>query len=298
VTGTPLVPAPPDRTGGDADALVALSVIDGARPMTPVPPPPGLVSALQGVHKIMTTLGALVVSDLPMPAVENRWGPFLLQETVGRGRYGVVHRAFDPAVARDVAVKLYPGDALPSEPRLLARVRHPGVVTVFGAAVHDGRPGIWMELVHGRTLAERLAAEGPLPVQEVARIARELCRALEAVHAADLVHQDVKPQNVMEQADGRIVLMDFGAGLAREAAAVPPRRLSGTPLYMAPEVVRGQSPSPASDLYSLGVLLYQLLTGTYPAYAADWKELAAVHARRVIDARRACTAASSFQSAA
>jgi Tol biopolymer transport system component len=272
-----------DPDSSDADARIALSVVDG---QPPPDAPAALVSALAGVQKIMTTLGALVNDGAPMPAGDTHWGPFLVKETVGRGRFGIVYRAFDPVMAREVAVKLYADGELPAEPRLMARVRHPNVVTIHGAAIHDGRAGIWMELLAGRTLAARLEADGPLPEDAVARIGVELCRALEAVHGAGLVHQDVKPRNVMEQPDGRIVLMDFGAGLPAPRDGASPCALSGTPLYMAPEVVLGRPPSPRSDVYSLGVLLYQLLTGTYPAYAADWKELSALHARRVIDVRK------------
>src|SRR5262245_14427652 len=111
----------------------------------------------------MATLGTLgpAAGVVPLPPPCPTWGPFTLQEQVGRGSFGVVCRGFDPAVAREIAVKLYSGDELPSEPRLMARVRHPNVVTVFGAAVHDGRPGIWMEFVHGRTLADRVQNQGP-----------------------------------------------------------------------------------------------------------------------------------------
>src|SRR6185436_2251464 len=143
----------------------------------------------------------------------------------------VVCRAFDPAVDRMVAVKLYRKTELPEEPRMMARVRHPNVVTVFGAAVHDGRAGIWMELIHGRTLAERVQAEGPLSPSEAIRVGIALASAVQAVHDAHLVHQDIKPQNVMEEATGRVVLMDFGAGLPKSDDPHAPDRLVGTPLY-------------------------------------------------------------------
>ena len=158
-------------------------------------------------------------------AAPSTWGPFVIHERVGRGGFGSVHRAFDPAVDRDVAVKLYAAASLPAEPRLMARVRHPNVVTVFGAAVHDGHPGICMELIRGRTLADRLQVEGPLPPIEVERIGLTLCGALAAVHAARLVHQDIKAHNVIEDDGGRIVLMDFGAG----SPATSPRGRSASP---------------------------------------------------------------------
>ena len=237
------------------------------------------VDQLETVQRIITAFQSLESArpePLPFPA----WGPFVLKESIGRGTFGVVYRAYDPAVARDIAVKLYAGAELPSEPRLMARVRHSNVVTVFGAAVYDARPGIWMELVRGRTLAERVQARGPLPLDEVVRIGVDLCGALGAVHAAHLVHQDVKPRNVVEQDDGRIVLMDFGAGGAWVQQGSEPGRLCGTPLFMAPEVLAGKPPSVQSDVYSLGVVLYYLLTGTYPPYAADITELRRMHERQ------------------
>ena len=129
------------------------------------------------------------------------------------------------------------------EARALARVRHPSVVCVHGADMHDGRAGLWMELVRGRTLAQLVAANGLFGPREAAGIGQDLCRALAAVHAEHLVHRDVKAQNVMRGlAGGRIVLMDFGA--------------SHTPLYLAPEVLAGGRDTVASDLDALGVLLY------------------------------------------
>jgi Tol biopolymer transport system component/serine/threonine protein kinase len=239
---------------------------------------PELVEELLRVRTIIQAFDSLGVAPAATPPPIPKWGPFVLREQVGRGRFGTVCRGFDPAVQRDVAVKLYSSSELPAEPRLMARVRHPNVVTVFGAAVHDGRPGIWMEFIHGHTLGHRVESEGPLPPDEVLRIGIGLCNALTAVHGAQLVHQDVKARNVMQEDSGRVVLMDFGAGLPSGDGDAP-ERLSGTPVYMAPEVVLGARPSVASDVYSLGVLLYYLLTGTYPVYAPDIDDLRRQHER-------------------
>src|SRR4029077_3080841 len=123
------------------------------------------------------------------------------------------------------------------EGRLLARVRHPNVVTVYGVAAHEQRVGLWMELVRGATLEQQLGAHGPLSAREAALIGIDLCRALAAIHAAGLIHRDVKAQNVMREDGGSIVLMDLGT--SREAdgrltRSVP--ELAGTPLYLAPEI--------------------------------------------------------------
>lgn len=209
------------------------------------------------------------------------WGPLTLVERIGEGAFGEVFRARDGELHREVALKLLcagrDADAASplTEGRLLARVRHPNVVTVYGGASHDGRAGLWMEVVRGQTLAARLRQEGPLPVTDVVRIGVSLCEALSAVHAAGLLHRDVKAQNVMVEDDGRVVLMDFGAGRDESTHEAD---MAGTPLYLAPEVFTGRSPSVQSDIYSLGVLLFHLLTTSHPVVADTAADLAAAHA--------------------
>jgi Tol biopolymer transport system component len=268
------------RAKDDPDDQLVLNVLDSdeIHPAVPAEAPAELVDELLRVRAIIQAFDSLGVAPASTPAPAPKWGPFLLKEQVGRGRFGIVCRGFDPAVQRDVAVKLYSNHELPAEPRLMARVRHPNVVTVFGAAVHEDRPGIWMEFIHGQTLGHRVEVEGPLSPQEVQRIGIALCDALTAVHGAQLVHQDIKARNVMQEDSGRVVLMDFGAGLPSAQGAAP-ERLSGTPVYMAPEVVLGARPTVESDVYSLGVLLYYLLTGTYPVYAPDIEDLRRLHER-------------------
>jgi eukaryotic-like serine/threonine-protein kinase len=278
----------------DEEAELALSVVD-ADGADSVPSDAGerieIVAELESVRSLVKAFQSLDTAPRhrhlppPMPS----WGPFILKEEVGRGGFGIVCRGFDPATDREIAVKLYRGSDLPAEPRLLGPVRHDNVVRVYGAAVHDGKPGIWMEFVAGRTLADRVQADGPVSPAEARRIGIALCEALTAVHAAGVVHQDVKPRNVMEEDGGRILLMDFGAGLSsREPSdAREVRRFSGTPLYMAPEVIGGGTPSVASDVYSLGVFLFYLLTGTYPVYATNLQELTRLHDRqRDVSSRR------------
>ncbi len=223
----------------------------------------------------------------PGDAVEATWGDLGLVEIIGRGAFGVVYRAWDAKLARDVAVKLLPDDrasgqtpGVIEEGRLLARVRHPHVVTVYGADRREGQVGIWMELVRGRTLEAIVREHGPFGAAEAALIGQHVCSALAAVHQAGLLHRDVKAQNVMRETGGRIVLMDLGAGLEQprdDTAAVDP---AGTPAYMAPELFARGQPSVQSDLYSVGMLLFRLLTGGNVVEAATVRDLREAHAAR------------------
>jgi Protein kinase domain len=225
-----------------------------------------------------------VADQAPLPATFT-WAHLEVQEEIGRGGFGRVYRAWDPTLAREVALKIVTlleherGGAAEAlrEGRLLARVRHANVVTVYGAQQVGNQIGLWMELVRGRSLARIVASDGPLSSDEATVIGVSLCRALAAVHVAGLLHRDIKAHNVMREGGGRIVLMDFGAGRELEHAAAHQPRAQGTPLYMAPEVVAGGPASAASDIYSLGVLLYFLVTGTYPVIGRSVPEIATAH---------------------
>ena len=212
------------------------------------------------------------------------WGPLRLEKAVGRGAFSQVYRAVDP-LGRHVAVKLLSqrlgGDDLSArvldEGRVLASVKHPNIVVVHGADEHDGRVGLWMEFVHGRTLAAVVEARGAHSADEAIVIGRALCGALAAVHAKGLVHGDVKAHNVMREEGGRVVLMDFGAGRSMQPSASGMDMLAGTPLYLCPERLRGGPPTAATDIYSLGVLLYHLVTRDYPVEGATRAEVDEAH---------------------
>jgi serine/threonine-protein kinase len=215
-----------------------------------------------------------------------KWGHLSLFERLGGGSFGDVHRAWDRQLERDVALKLLRGDAAADDPRtsrianegrLLARVRHPNVISVHGVAVHDGRIGLWMELVRGATLEQLLQQRGPFGAREAALIGIDLCRALAAIHAAGLIHRDVKAQNVMREEGGRIVLMDLGTGRESGGTNDASADMAGTPLYLAPEIFNGGSASVRTDLYSLGVLLYRLVTVSFPVRARSIEDLRAAH---------------------
>jgi tRNA A-37 threonylcarbamoyl transferase component Bud32 len=215
-----------------------------------------------------------------------RWGHLLLRRRIGAGAFGEVFHAHDVWLDHPVALKLLKPEIAQSdfsnrilhEARRLARVRHPNVVNVHGADMHEGRIGFWMDLIEGETLTE-LVARGRLSHGEASHIGREVCLALAAVHGANLIHRDVKAQNVMRAFNGgRIILMDFGAGEFMDRPSSD-RRMRGTPLYLAPELFERASASVASDVYATGVLLFYLVTGGFPVTGSSIDALADAHRR-------------------
>jgi eukaryotic-like serine/threonine-protein kinase len=259
-----------------------------------------IVANLAVLHRSLPdpSLSATARRSHPLPSIGN-WAHLALTERLGSGSFGEVYRAWDRRLEREIALKLLrpgvtetrPGDPessrIAEEGRLLARVRHPNVITVHGVEVHDGRVGLCMELIRGTTLEESLQRRGPFSAREASLIGIDLCRALAAIHGAGLIHRDVKAQNVMREDGGRIVLMDLGTG--RETRGGAGSDLTGTPLYLAPEIFEGASANESTDLYSLGMLLYHLVTGTFPVRAANLNELRDAHAAgsgvRLRDAR-------------
>jgi len=278
---------PPENAAPDALPLAAPS----AAPATPVAPSP--------VGGTPTgTVRASASFETETTEVET-WGTLRLIDRVGNGVFGEVYRAYDEQLQREVALKLLkPGTRSTNrliakvlhEGRLLARVRHPNVVNVYGVETHHGRVGLWMEFIKGCTLEQLLQRQGLFGAREAALVGQDLCRALAAVHASGLIHRDVKAQNVMREEGGRVVLMDFGTGIPRrEEEAGESSPAAGTPLYLAPELLDGQDASIASDIYGLGVLLFHLVTGTYPVSATSLNGMREAHQQgsrhRLQDAR-------------
>jgi serine/threonine-protein kinase len=222
----------------------------------------------------------------PRGAAPERWGHLRLLERVGRGAFGDVYRAWDTRLDREVALKILPAapvtgrqqaNTIIYEGRLLARVRHTNVVTIHGAEQIGDQIGLWMEFVRGRTLEQLLRQGKVFSSTEVSEIGVELARAVAAVHAAGLLHRDIKAHNVTRGDDGRVVLMDFGAG--KELDDNTSSDLTGTPLYLAPEVLAGRPATVQSDIYSLGVLLYHLLTNSYPISGRTIRDVRTAHER-------------------
>ncbi|EFL39624.1 serine/threonine-protein kinase [Streptomyces griseoflavus] len=205
-------------------------------------------------------------------------GRYRLLAKLGHGGMGTVWRAKDETVDREVAVKeprvpehlpererVNASERMRREARAAARLDHPAVVNVHDVAVVDGRPWIVMELVQGRSLGAVLQEEGTLSAREAARVGLEVLGALEAAHAAGILHRDVKPDNVLLGRYDRVVLTDFGiAQIEGETSLTDTGGFVGSPEYIAPERVLGQRPGPASDLWSLGVVLYAATEGVSP----------------------------------
>ncbi|BCJ56088.1 hypothetical protein Asp14428_75630 [Actinoplanes sp. NBRC 14428] len=214
-------------------------------------------------------------------------GRYRLTGPLGRGGMGVVWRAHDVLLGRDVAIKEihgpYAGDvdlvvrrAL-REAQAAARLRHRGIVTVHDVVTSQGRPWIVMELIRGRSLDQVIAADGPLPPASAAAVALEVLDALEAAHGQGILHRDVKPANILLAGD-RAVLTDFGIAAIDGATGLTGTGLIiGSPEYLAPERISGLPATAAADLWGLGVTLYAALTGRSPFHREDTRTtLAAV----------------------
>src|SRR4051812_13809581 len=209
-------------------------------------------------------------------------GRYVLSEQVGSGGMGVVWRGYDELLRRQVAVKVLHsptqmGDEererlarmTVREARAVAAVDDPSAVRVFDIVEQDGRPWIVMEYLDGSTLTDLIRERGPLPADEVIRVGQSLLSALEAAHAAGVLHRDVKPSNVMIAPDGRVALTDFGIATSLDgdkdgADTTTSGVIVGSPAYMSPERARGEPPTPASDLWSLGATLWTAAEGRPP----------------------------------
>jgi serine/threonine protein kinase len=205
-------------------------------------------------------------------------GRYRLQAPIGRGAMGVVWRARDQLLDRDVAVKeVQIADTLTDaeranayqrtlrEAKTAARLNHPAVVTVYDVCEDEGRPWIVMQLIHAQSLDQVLATSGPLSPRRAAEMARQLLSALSVAHAAGVMHRDVKPSNVLLGSDDRAVLTDFGiATFQGDPKLTQTGMVMGSPGFTAPERIRGEDASPASDLWSLGATLFAAVEGHGP----------------------------------
>ena len=204
-------------------------------------------------------------------------GDYELIEELGRGGMGVVFRARQISLDREVAIKMILRGRLASEADLqrflaeasaTARLQHPNIVPVYEAGDIEGRPFFSMQLVNGETLAERVINQGPLPQREIAKIVASIARAIGFAHEQGILHRDLKPSNILLASDGTPLITDFGLAkqTGSDASLTRSGMLVGTPAYMSPEQAGGRRNliGPASDVYSLGCVLYFALTGRSP----------------------------------
>ncbi|MCM2334938.1 MAG: serine/threonine protein kinase, partial [Anaeromyxobacteraceae bacterium] len=219
------------------------------------------------------------LAEVPRPDLPPEWaaglrpgaavGRFIIEREIGRGGFGVVYAALDPELGRTVALKLLKpgsaparkgGDWLRREAEAVARLSHANIVTVHDFGRSPVGAYLVFELLRGETLAARLT-RGPLPVGELLRVALAVARALAHAHAASVLHRDLKPANVFLCADGTVKVLDFGIAhlFEREGPST-----GGTPAYMAPEQWRDETGDARTDLFALGVLLHEMLTGVLP----------------------------------
>jgi eukaryotic-like serine/threonine-protein kinase len=203
---------------------------------------------------------------------------YALRAPLGRGGMGVVWRAQDAVLGREVAIKevVFPPamaeqERRPAQARVLrearaaARLNHPGAVTLYDVVADHGVTFIVMELVDAPTLADLVRADGPLPVERVAEIGAQVAGALEAAHAAGIVHRDVKPANVMVAERGAAKLADFGiASLQGDPQLTSTGLVIGSPAYMAPEQAKGEESGPAADFWALGATMFYAVEGEPP----------------------------------
>ncbi|HEY4769742.1 MAG TPA: serine/threonine-protein kinase, partial [Myxococcales bacterium] len=198
-------------------------------------------------------------------------GRFELRGRIGAGGLAEVFAARDRATGAEVAVKLLHAHLVQDlgtrerfrrELSIARSLEHPGIVRVFDLHAHQGRPFISMELLRGRTLHQRLLQDGPLPPQEARRIAQAICSALRAAHREGVIHRDLKPQNVFLTEAGTVKVLDFGvARLAGQSRLTAQNALAGTPGYIAPEVLAGEAGDARADLYALGAIWFEMLSG-------------------------------------
>src|SRR5438309_9152588 len=216
-------------------------------------------------------------------------GRYRLESRVGAGGMSTVYCALDVTLQRQVAIKLLnrevAGDSdqlerFHREARAVAQLSHPHVVGVIDAGEDEGRPYIVFEYVEGETLKERIRRLGRLEIPEAVAYAIEIGRALGAAHERSIVHRDVKPQNVMIDSEGSAKITDFGiARTLTEEGLTADGRVLGTTDYVSPEQALGQGVSGQSDLYALGVVLFEMLTGDVPFKAENQAAVAMKHVR-------------------
>jgi serine/threonine-protein kinase len=214
-------------------------------------------------------------------------GRYSLERELGRGGMGVVYLAREVRLDRPVAIKLLP-PAMAADPKLrerflreartAAKLSHPNVIPIHAVEEVEGGRFVFfaMAFVEGETLTERVRSRGPLPPSEAARVLRDVAWALAYAHGQGVIHRDVKPDNILLESTGRVLVADFGiAGIVAGAGALAGGEVIGTPEFMSPEQALGEAIDARSDLYSLGIVGYFILSGTLPFTGAQATEVLA-----------------------
>lgn len=219
-------------------------------------------------------------------------GRYRIENEIGSGGMSTVYCAFDETLERQVALKIMHSDISSDEAalerfrreaRTVAQLSHPHVVMVIDAGEDQGHPYIVFEHIRGETIKDRVRREGPLPIAEAVAYAIEIGRALQAAHEQSLVHRDVKPQNVLLDEEGRAKVTDFGIALGLETEGLTAAgRVVGTTDYVSPEQAMGQEVTGQSDVYSLGIVLFEMLTGAVPFTGESGVSVAMKHVREGI----------------
>lgn len=203
-------------------------------------------------------------------------GRYRILGVLGRGAMGVIYKAHDPEIDRLVAIKLIRADLLDSDDRadFIARFRreaqaagrcaHPNIVGIYDFALHDGNPFLVMEFIDGATLVQACPAGGRFAVEDAIFLAMQLLRALQAAHTMGIVHRDIKPANIMLTGGTLVKIADFGISRLDMSNLTQVDSVIGTPSYMSPEQCRGDAVDARSDLFSVGVVLYEMLSGQKP----------------------------------
>ncbi len=291
------------RAVGSSSPLASPGALADARllPCTNMQACPGCGTTTATPRRFCSTCGGVLVDPaagtdaLPAAAISARTdqgtpaasligqavGDFVIEAVIGGGSFGTVYRGRQLGLDRQVALKV-PTSEIAADPvqarrfareaRAAARIVHPGVVAIYAVGeLDDGRPYLAMQLIDGKPL-DRILADGPLPTVRALRIARNIASALSETHAADVVHRDLKPTNIMwrrdRNGDDQITLVDFGIAVCKPSNADSTRLttagLIGTPHYMSPEQAHGEQVDARADLYALGCILFELVTGTTP----------------------------------
>jgi len=228
----------------------------------------------QPVEEMENQLPGRTPSDFGLPEVLGR---YRLEGLIGSGGFGQVWKAHDPDLHRQVAVKIPRPDRIATprqterflaEARRIAQLRHPGIVAVYDVGQDEGRCFIVTDLIGDGSLSDRLE-DGWLEVAQAVRITEQACEALNYAHRQNIVHRDIKPSNILIDEEGRALLADFGIAITVEELQTESAVPVGTLAYMSPEQVRDEGIDSRSDVYSLGVVLYELLTGRLPFHADD-----------------------------